>query len=77
MTFITFLSDKLIYNLLKELIKEGEFMTQEKEKQSVEKQGKDNHSHLNLKGTFMMVMALGGLMLISWFGAFILFMERM
>ena len=75
MTFITFLSDKLIYNLLKELIKEGEFMTQEKE--SVEKQGKDHHSHLNLKGTFMMVMALGGLMLLSWFGAFILFMERM
>lgn len=37
----------------------------------------DNHHNMDLRGTFMMVLLLGGLMLLSWFGAFILFMERM
>ena len=54
-------------------------MTEEKEKRKVkkEKHDEDNHHKLDLRGTFMMVMAIGGLMLLSWFGAFILFMERM
>lgn len=53
-------------------------MTEEKEKIKVEKEKHDeDHHKLDLRGTFMMVMAIGGLMLLSWFGAFILFMERM
>ncbi len=37
----------------------------------------EGHSSLDLRGTFMMVMFLGALMLVSWFGAFMLFMGRM
>lgn len=36
-----------------------------------------DHSNLNLKGTFIMVMSLGGVMVISWVLAFLLFMSRM
>ncbi len=36
-----------------------------------------DHSKLDLRGTFMMVMFLGGLIFVSWFGAFILFLDRM
>lgn len=37
----------------------------------------DDHSNLDLRGTLMMVLFLGGLILVSWFGAFMLFMGRM
>lgn len=37
----------------------------------------EDHSKLDLRGTFMMVMFLGGLIFVSWFGAFILFLGRM
>lgn len=36
-----------------------------------------DHSKLDLRGTFMMVMFLGGLIFVSWFGAFLLFLGRM
>lgn len=36
-----------------------------------------DHSNLNLKGTFIMVMSLGGVMVVSWVLAFLLFMSRM
>ncbi|MBF0753217.1 cytochrome c oxidase subunit 2A [Jeotgalicoccus nanhaiensis] len=53
-------------------------MSEERDKiKKEEKRNEDNHHKLDLRGTFMMVMAIGGLMLLSWFGAFILFMERM
>ncbi|MGO1922400.1 MAG: cytochrome c oxidase subunit 2A [Jeotgalicoccus sp.] len=53
-------------------------MTEEKDKVNTEEHehDEDDHHKLDLRGTFMMVMAIGGLMLLSWFGAFILFMER-
>lgn len=37
----------------------------------------DEHSSLDLRGTLMMVLLLGGLILVSWLGAFMLFMDRM
>lgn len=37
----------------------------------------EDHSKLDLRGTLMMVLFLGALILVSWFGAFILFLERM
>lgn len=39
----------------------------------------DNHNHdnLNLKGTLIMVMSLGGVIVVSWVLAFLLFMSRM
>lgn len=37
----------------------------------------EDHHKLDLRGTFVMVMAIGGLMLLSWFAVFILFLERM
>ncbi len=37
----------------------------------------NHHDGMNLKGTFLMVMTLGVIMVLSWFGAFMLFMERM
>ena len=53
-------------------------MSEERDKiKKEEKHNEDNHHKLDLRGTFMMVMAIGGLILLSWFGAFILFMERM
>ena len=53
-------------------------MTEEKDRvKEEEKHDEDDHHKLDLRGTFMMVMAIGGLMLLSWFGAFIIFMERM
>ena len=36
-----------------------------------------DHDSLNLKGTFLMVMALGGTIVVGWVLAFILFMSRM
>ncbi|QQD85559.1 cytochrome c oxidase subunit 2A [Jeotgalicoccus sp. ATCC 8456] len=48
------------------------------EKKNLDKKNEeDSHHNMDLRGTFMMVLFLGGLMLLSWFGAFILFMERM
>lgn len=41
------------------------------------KQNHDDHSNLDLRGTLTMVLFLGGLILVSWFGAFMLFMGRM
>lgn len=37
----------------------------------------DDHGNLDLRGTLVMVLALGALMVVSWFGIFMLFMERM
>ncbi|GAB3070917.1 cytochrome c oxidase subunit 2A [Salinicoccus sesuvii] len=37
----------------------------------------DDHNNLDLRGTLAMVLALGALMVVSWFGIFMLFMERM
>lgn len=36
-----------------------------------------DHNNLNLKGTFFMVMSLGGVIVVSWVLAFLLFMSRM
>lgn len=36
-----------------------------------------DHNNLNLKGTLVMVMSLGGVMVVSWVLAFLLFMSRM
>ena len=49
---------------------------------SINEKKKDNvnenhHDGMNLKGTFLMVMTLGVIMVLSWFGAFMLLMERM
>lgn len=46
----------------------------EKQKDNVTE---NHHDGMNLKGTFFMVMTLGIIMVLSWFGAFMLFMERM
>jgi hypothetical protein len=37
----------------------------------------EDHSKLDLRGTFTMVLFLGALMFVSWFGAFMLFLGRM
>lgn len=53
-------------------------MAEEQDRKKVEeKHDEDDHHKLDLRGTFTMVMAIGGLMLLSWFAVFILFMERM
>lgn len=43
----------------------------------VETYEEHDHDSLNLKGTFLMVMALGGGIIVSWVLAFLLFMSRM
>jgi len=77
--FITFFKKKVFYNLPIENVKEGENMTEKKDRNEEEKQhhDADDHHKLDLRGTFMMVMTIGGLMVLSWFAVFILFMERM
>ena len=54
-------------------------MTEKKDRNEEEKQhhDADDHHKLDLRGTFMMVMTIGGLLVLSWFAVFILFMERM
>lgn len=52
-------------------------MTDKKDDREDKKHDEDDHHKLDLRGTFMMVMALGALMVVSWLGAFLLFMERM
>ena len=42
-----------------------------------EKSVNEDVHKLDLRGTFFMTMTLGALMLISWLGVFMLFMERM
>ncbi len=49
----------------------------EVEEPDAEESHDHDHSNLNLKGTFVMVMSLGGVMVVSWVLAFLLFMSRM
>lgn len=57
--------------------KEGEIMTDKKDIKDEKSHDDDDHHKLDLRGTLMMVMAIGVLLVVSWFGAFLLFMERM
>lgn len=56
-------------------------MTENKNHEIQETNAHENHEHdhdsLNLKGTFLLVMSLGGVMVVSWVLAFLLFMSRM
>lgn len=53
-------------------------MNESQDKKRIEEhEAHHDHDSLNLKGTFFSVMALGGVMVVSWVLAFLLFMSRM